>query len=77
MQLPEAIAIVMAPTDPHSKFGAFRLTTPGGMGVIRECSERGFHTHPRPSSGQEIYELSGHVYLDEKCNAKIDSIDFR
>jgi hypothetical protein len=77
VQLPEAVAIVMAPTDPRSKCGIFRLTTPGGMGVIRECHQRGFHTHPRPSTGQEIYELSGHVFLDEGANARFDSIDLR
>lgn len=75
--LAEAIAIVMAPTDPRTKFGAFRLTTPGGMDVIRECKQRSFHEHKRPSTGQEIFELSGHVYLDEGTSAKIDSVDFR
>lgn len=77
VQLPEAVAIVMAPTDPRSKCGIFRLTTPGGMGVIRDCHERGFHMHPKPSTGQEIYELTGHVWLDESSEGSVDVVDFR
>lgn len=77
VQIPEAVAIVMAPTDPKSKCGIFRLTTPGGMDVIRKCDKRGFHTHERPASGQEIYELCGHVFLDEGANSRFDSIDLR
>ncbi|KAJ9550342.1 hypothetical protein OSB04_014387 [Centaurea solstitialis] len=34
IMLPEAIAIVMAPKDSSRTHGIFRLTTPGGMGVI-------------------------------------------
>lgn len=75
VMLAEAVAIVMAPTDPRSKCGIFRLTTPGGMGVVQECTLKGFHQHPAPRSGQEIYELCGHVFLDE--SAKYESIDLR
>lgn len=75
--LPEAIAIVMAPTDRRSKVGMFRLTTPGGLGVVQRCTQRGFHQHEAPSTGQEIYELSGHVYLDESANATFKGIDLR
>jgi len=73
--LSEAVAIVMAPTDPRQKCGIFRLTTPGGMGVVQRCQRRGFHQHEVPSSGQEIYELCGHVFLDE--SAKFECIDLR
>jgi STAM-binding protein len=77
VQIPEAVAIVMAPTDPKTKCGMFRLSTPGGMDVIRDCSQRGFHAHSPPSSGQEIFELSGHVYLDDSANSRFGSIDLR
>lgn len=75
VMLSEAIAIVMAPTDSRQKCGIFRLTTPGGMGVVQQCGQRGFHQHPVPDTKQEIYELCGHVYLDE--TAKFECIDLR
>jgi STAM-binding protein len=73
----EAMAIVMAPTDPRQKIGIFRLTTPGGMDTILRCNDRGFHAHQRPDTGQEIYELCDHVYLDEGLDSQFDSIDLR
>uniref|UniRef100_A0AAV1UH42 MPN domain-containing protein n=1 Tax=Peronospora matthiolae TaxID=2874970 RepID=A0AAV1UH42_9STRA len=50
--LPEAIAIVVAPSDPHKNVGVFRLTEPNGLQLIQNCSLTGFHTHP---SRIEIY----------------------
>ena len=75
MMLSEAVAIVMAPTDSRQKCGIFRLTTPGGMSVVQSCQLRGFHQHPAPANKQEIYELCGHVFLDE--TAKFECIDLR
>eukprot|EP00803_Ostreobium_quekettii_P009881 evm.model.scf_1449EXC.2 EVM.evm.TU.scf_1449EXC.2 scf_1449EXC:14716-17531(+) len=66
IMLPEAVAIVMAPKDQRRKCGIFRLTTPGGMDVIKTCNLRGFHTHQAPSTGQEIYEVCQHVYLNPR-----------
>lgn len=77
MCIPEAVAIVMAPTDSRQKCGFFRLTTPGGLDVVQRCDRRGFHTHERPSTGQEIYELCGHVYLDEGLDQEFHSADLR
>ena len=62
--LDEAIAIVMAPTDAKSPVGIFRLSTPGGLKQIQKCSERGFHPHGPTETGQPLYELCNHVYLD-------------
>jgi STAM-binding protein len=59
--LDEAVAIVMAPTDRRNKCGIFRLTTPGGLQLVQRCPLRGFHTHPPTATGQEVYELCGHV----------------
>jgi STAM-binding protein len=42
--LPEAVAIVVAPTDDKLPIGVFRLSTIG-LGVIRKCPKRGFHNH--------------------------------
>ncbi len=62
VMLEEAVAIVMSPRDSQNrKCGIFRLTTPGGMGLIKDCSQTGFHTHPPTRTGQKIYELCGHV----------------
>ncbi|MEW5318841.1 MAG: hypothetical protein WDW38_010027 [Sanguina aurantia] len=73
--LDEAVAIVMAPTDRSKRIGIFRLTTPGGLGLVQRCTLRGFHTHPVPDTGQEIYDLCGHVFLNPQ--AKHEVIDLR
>ncbi|ONM31987.1 AMSH-like ubiquitin thioesterase 3 [Zea mays] len=75
VMLPEAIAIVMAPTDTSRKHGIFHLTDPGGMGVIHDCQERGFHPHKAPLDGSPIYEQCSHVYMD--TDIKFDMIDLR
>ncbi|CAO2173770.1 unnamed protein product [Urochloa humidicola] len=75
VMLPEAIAIVMAPTDSTRKHGIFHLTDPGGMGVIHDCQDRGFHPHKAPLDGSPIYEQCSHVYMD--TDIKFDMIDLR
>ncbi|KAI3775635.1 hypothetical protein L1987_50216 [Smallanthus sonchifolius] len=75
IMLPEAIAIVMAPRDSSRNHGIFRLTTPGGMGVIRNCPHRGFHAHDAPSDGSPIYKQCTDVYINPKL--KFDVIDLR
>ncbi|KAL6186036.1 hypothetical protein ACLB2K_042158 [Fragaria x ananassa] len=75
IMLPEAIAIVMAPTDTSSPHGIFHLSDPGGVSVIRNCQQRGFHPHEEPSDGTSIYEHCSHVYINS--NLKIDVIDLR
>ncbi|KAM7479691.1 hypothetical protein LguiA_027904 [Lonicera macranthoides] len=75
IMLPEAIAIVMAPRDSSRTHGIFRLTTPGGMGVIRHCPHRGFHSHDTPSDGGPIYDQCTDVYMNP--NLKFDIIDLR
>ncbi|KAH0914167.1 hypothetical protein HID58_028613 [Brassica napus] len=64
IMLPEAVAIVMAPQDSSRKHGIFRLTTPGGMTVIRNCDQRGFHAHSSPADGGPIYNTSTEVYMN-------------
>ncbi|TMW63411.1 hypothetical protein Poli38472_002352 [Pythium oligandrum] len=44
--LPEAVAIVIAPTDQQRNVGVFRLTEPHGLQLIQNCNLTGFHTHP-------------------------------
>jgi STAM-binding protein len=75
IMLPEAIAIVMAPTDTESPHGIFHLSDPGGVSVIRNCQQRGFHPHEEPSDGSPIYEHCSHVYMN--ANMKFDVIDLR
>eukprot|EP01029_Cantina_marsupialis_P018836 TRINITY_DN4359_c0_g1_i1.p1 TRINITY_DN4359_c0_g1~~TRINITY_DN4359_c0_g1_i1.p1 ORF type:complete len:415 (+),score=106.89 TRINITY_DN4359_c0_g1_i1:109-1353(+) len=59
VMLPEAIAIVIAPTDKHGKrVGAFRMT-PEGLKVVAACEKRGFHEHPECV----IYENAGHATI--------------
>lgn len=71
----EAIAIVMAPTDPKRKMGVFRLTTPGGLELIGGCCQDGFHPHPRTRTGQDIYEVVQHVFVDDAIKPEV--IDLR
>ncbi|RDX87413.1 AMSH-like ubiquitin thioesterase 3 [Mucuna pruriens] len=75
IMLPEAIAIVMAPTDTTSPHGIFHLSDPGGVSVIRNCQQRGFHPHEEPSDGSSIYEHCSHVYMN--ANLKYDVVDLR
>ncbi|XP_027331193.1 AMSH-like ubiquitin thioesterase 3 [Abrus precatorius] len=75
IMLPEAIAIVMAPTDTTSPHGIFHLSDPSGVSVIRNCQQRGFHPHEEPSDGSPIYEHCSHVYMN--ANLKFDVVDLR
>ncbi|KAK7320040.1 hypothetical protein RJT34_04769 [Clitoria ternatea] len=75
IMLPEAVAIVMAPTDSSRTHGIFRLTTPGGMSVIRQCQQRGFHQHNQPPDGGPIYDTCTDVYMNP--DLKFDVIDLR
>lgn len=75
VMLPEAIAIVMAPTDTTRTHGIFHLSDPAGVSVIRGCQERGFHPHEEPEDGSPIYEHCSHVYMNLKL--KFDVVDLR
>ncbi|KAJ4768100.1 associated molecule with the SH3 domain of STAM 1 [Rhynchospora pubera] len=75
VMLPEAIAIVMAPTDTERKHGIFHLTDPSGMSVMHDCQETGFHPHEEPLDGNPIYEHCSHVYMNP--NVKFELIDLR
>ncbi|EEE55123.1 hypothetical protein OsJ_02901 [Oryza sativa Japonica Group] len=75
VMLPEAVAIVIAPTDPTRNCGIFRLTDPGGMGVLRECSESGFHAHRETTDGGPIYETCSKVIFNP--NLRFEIVDLR
>lgn len=75
VMLPEAVAIVMAPRDGTKTHGIFRLTTPGGMSVIRNCERRGFHSHDPPADGGPIYKQCTDVYMNPKL--EFDVLDLR
>ncbi|KAF4400868.1 hypothetical protein CsatB_017163 [Cannabis sativa] len=75
IMLPESVAIVMAPRDSTRKHGIFRLTTPGGMSVIRHCQQRGFHPHNPPADGGPLYKTCTDIYMNPNLN--FDVIDLR
>jgi len=78
-ELPEAISIVVAPTDFFKKYGVFRITDPGGMSVIRECKKSltGFHSHEKPHDGGPIYhDCSNNVILDSTIQFCIEDMHF-
>lgn len=59
----------------YRSHGIFRLTTPGGMSVIRQCQQRGFHPHNQPPDGGPIYDTCTDVYMNP--DLKFDVIDLR
>lgn len=69
--LDEALAIVMAPKDKKRKCGIFRLSTPGGLDLVWKCDKRGFHQHGPTSTGQKIYEVSSHVYVNPDLKVEV------
>uniref|UniRef100_A0A7N0TEK7 MPN domain-containing protein n=1 Tax=Kalanchoe fedtschenkoi TaxID=63787 RepID=A0A7N0TEK7_KALFE len=71
VMVPEAFAIVMAPTDTSRNFGIFRLTVPGGMAVIKECKEKEFHNHSEPADGEPIYVDCSNVYMNSHLRFEI------
>ncbi|CAK7332683.1 unnamed protein product [Dovyalis caffra] len=73
--VPEAFAIVMAPTDVSRSYGIFRLSDPGGMRVLKECEETGFHSHGEPADGSPIYEHCSNVYTN--TNLRFEIFDLR
>ncbi|CAK0788001.1 hypothetical protein CVIRNUC_011223 [Coccomyxa viridis] len=73
--LEEAVAIVMAPRDSRKRCGLFRLSTPGGLQLVQKCPERGFHAHQATKTGQPLYELCGHMYLNPRVQH--DVVDLR
>ncbi|KAH9766087.1 AMSH-like ubiquitin thioesterase 3 [Citrus sinensis] len=75
IMLPEAVAIVMAPTDTSSPHGIFHLSDPGGVSVIRNCQQRGFHPHEEPEDGSPLYEHCSHVFMNAKL--QFDVVDLR
>ncbi|RDX97633.1 AMSH-like ubiquitin thioesterase 1 [Mucuna pruriens] len=75
IMLPESVAIVMAPRDSSRNHGIFRLTAPGGMSVIKQCDQRGFHPHSQPPDGGPIYQTCTDVYMNP--DLKFDVIDLR
>ncbi|XP_040374120.1 AMSH-like ubiquitin thioesterase 2 isoform X3 [Rosa chinensis] len=75
VMVPEAFAIVMAPTDTSRSYGIFRLSDPGGMSVLKECQETGFHTHEETGDGSPIYEHCSNVYTNS--NLRFEIFDLR
>ncbi|XP_041011057.1 AMSH-like ubiquitin thioesterase 2 isoform X10 [Juglans microcarpa x Juglans regia] len=75
VMVPEAFAIVMAPTDTSRSYGIFRLSDPGGLNVLKECQETGFHPHKELADGSSIYEDCSNVY--KNSNLRFEIFDLR
>ncbi|KAF7124078.1 hypothetical protein RHSIM_Rhsim12G0046300 [Rhododendron simsii] len=75
VMVPEAIAIVMAPTDTTRSYGIFRLSDPGGMSILKECQETGHHHHGEPADQSFIYEHCSNVYVNP--NIRLEICDLR
>lgn len=70
IMMAEALAIVMAPTDPSMNCGIFHLTEPG-LATVQSCEKTGFHQHP---AGITIYQACAHVDL---VQAPLKIVDLR
>ncbi|CEG39330.1 metalloprotease family [Plasmopara halstedii] len=70
--LPEAVAIVVAPSDPNRNVGVFRLTEPSGLQLIQNCNMTGFHAHP---SDIKIYSDAFECNWMEQVSAQL--VDMR
>uniref|UniRef100_A0A5B7AL47 Putative AMSH-like ubiquitin thioesterase 2 n=1 Tax=Davidia involucrata TaxID=16924 RepID=A0A5B7AL47_DAVIN len=75
VMVPEAVAIVMAPTDESRGYGIFRLSDPSGMSILKECQEKGFHPHREPADGSSMYEHCSNVYINP--NLRLEIYDLR
>lgn len=53
----------------------FRLSDPGGMSVLKECQETGFHTHKELADGSPIYKHCSNVYTNS--NLRFEIFDLR
>ncbi|KAE8722643.1 AMSH-like ubiquitin thioesterase 2 [Hibiscus syriacus] len=73
VMVPEAFAIVVAPTDNSRSYGIFRISDPSGMSVLKECQEKGsqFHSHKETVNGSPIYEHCTHVYTNSNLRFEI------
>jgi STAM-binding protein len=74
VMVPEAFAIVIAPTDKSRSSGLFRITETG-MNVLKECKDTGFHPHKETTDGSPIYEHCSHVYTNS--NLRFEIFDLR
>ncbi|KAF8378286.1 hypothetical protein HHK36_029625 [Tetracentron sinense] len=75
VMIPEAVAIVMAPTDISRSYGIFRISDPGGTTVLKECQESGFHLHQELADRSPIYEHCSNVYINP--NLRFEIFDLR
>ncbi|XP_057949927.1 AMSH-like ubiquitin thioesterase 2 isoform X5 [Malania oleifera] len=75
VMVPEAFAVVMAPTDTSKSFGIFRLSDPGGMNILKDCEEKGFHQHEGSADGSPIYDHCSNVYVNP--NLRFEIFDLR
>ncbi|KAK4263220.1 hypothetical protein QN277_028665 [Acacia crassicarpa] len=75
VMVPEAFAIVLAPTDTSRSCGLFRITDPDGMSILQGCPETGFHPHKDPDNGSPMYERCSNVY--KNSNLRFEIFDLR
>ncbi|XWS34798.1 hypothetical protein CRYUN_Cryun21dG0068300 [Craigia yunnanensis] len=77
VMVPEAFAIVVAPTDSSRSYGIFRVSNPSGMSVLKECQEKGsqFLSHKESVNESPIYEHCTHVY--KNSNLRFEIFDLR
>lgn len=74
--LPEAVAIVCAPSK--NDWGAFRLTDPPGVGLVRSCKREGiFHLHDESGGGLYTDVVGGRGHVIEVESMEVEVVDLR
>ena len=73
--LPEAVALVLAPSDAAAPFAALRLTD-AGLALVQACEARGHHPHDTDCGA--LFERSAHVqWVGDGALGDVEVVDFR
>ncbi|KAK4370997.1 hypothetical protein RND71_010472 [Anisodus tanguticus] len=70
VMVPEAIGIVMAPTDTSRAYGIFQLSD-GGKKILKDCPEKGLHLHKEAVDGSPLYGDCSNVYTNSCLRLEI------
>jgi len=73
LMLPEAVAIVIAPTD-RTTVATYTIPVPEAMDFLSKCRLSGFHEH---RSAPPLFRHAAHVTLRWNTNVPFDILDLR
>eukprot|EP00300_Choanocystis_sp_HF-7_P021210 c20751_g1_i2.p1 GENE.c20751_g1_i2~~c20751_g1_i2.p1 ORF type:complete len:493 (+),score=112.94 c20751_g1_i2:25-1479(+) len=74
LMLPEAVAIVVAPTDVHKKVCVYTIPVPEAMDYLSQCRMSGFHHH---ETVMPLFVNAAHASLKYNTHTPFDILDLR